>query len=84
MSRASICKYVPGGGGKFSAQPCVCVWQGRGNPRSLLFKNGNVGEGALRQLYYKIFTAKVFTKYLLSATGEILKKKTKHFKIVPC
>lgn len=39
------------------------------------FKNGNVGEGALRQLYYKIFTAKVFTKYLLSATGEILKKK---------
>ena len=39
MSRASICKYVPGGGGKFSAQPCVCVWQGRGNPRSLLFKN---------------------------------------------
>ena len=25
MSRASICEYVPGGGGKFSAQPCVCV-----------------------------------------------------------
>lgn len=39
-----------------------------------------------RPFYYKNLYSKVFTKYLLSAMGEIKKTTTHntHFKIVPC
>lgn len=36
--------YVPGGGGKFSAQPCVCVCgRGGGIPGAYFLKIGTIG-----------------------------------------